>query len=117
MTGRYRVSTFRDDHPTFPHAHVGLILQTVIHVGFSVWAIGCGCISTIRPTTSRGLMVLYMLLTGTGGGQVGRYYSICEIRFHCSLPLSVVDSTNHDSSRSGQCGTARHGRGHRSPKR
>ncbi|KAF7798836.1 hypothetical protein EIP86_010062 [Pleurotus ostreatoroseus] len=43
--------------------------RTVIHVGFSVWAVGCGCVSTIKPTTARGLMVLYMLLTGTGGGQ------------------------------------------------
>ncbi|KAJ3550297.1 hypothetical protein NM688_g5094 [Phlebia brevispora] len=43
--------------------------RTVIHVGFSVWAIGCGCISTIRPSTAKGVMVVFMLLTGTGGGQ------------------------------------------------
>ncbi|GJE94633.1 MFS general substrate transporter [Phanerochaete sordida] len=43
--------------------------RTVIHIGFSVWAIGCGCVSTIRPTTPKGLIIFFMLMTGTGGGQ------------------------------------------------
>ena len=59
--------------------------QTVIHVGFSVWAVGCGCVSTIKPTTARGLMVLYMLLTGTGGGQV----SSVQFRLYSKLMTYV----------------------------
>ncbi|KIP08655.1 hypothetical protein PHLGIDRAFT_365365 [Phlebiopsis gigantea 11061_1 CR5-6] len=43
--------------------------RTVIHVGFSVWAVGCGCVSTIKPSTAKGLIVFFMLLTGMGGGQ------------------------------------------------
>ncbi|TCD66867.1 hypothetical protein EIP91_000821, partial [Steccherinum ochraceum] len=43
--------------------------RTVIHSGFTVWAIGCGCLSTINAHTSKALLVIFMLLTGTGAGQ------------------------------------------------
>ncbi|KAL0952039.1 hypothetical protein HGRIS_008681 [Hohenbuehelia grisea] len=43
--------------------------RTIIYLGFSVWAIGCGCISTIKPGSSQGLLVFYMLLSGIGAGQ------------------------------------------------
>jgi len=43
--------------------------RTIIYLGFSVWAIGCGCISTIRPASQQSLLVFYMLLSGAGAGQ------------------------------------------------
>nr|AVP77532.1 major facilitator superfamily protein [Flammulina velutipes] len=41
----------------------------IIHSGFSVWAVGCGFISTVNPATSKAAMVIFMLLSGIGAGQ------------------------------------------------
>jgi len=43
--------------------------RTIIHSGFAVWAIGCGCISTITPSSKKAVLVVFMLLVGLGGGQ------------------------------------------------
>ncbi|THH27805.1 hypothetical protein EUX98_g6383 [Antrodiella citrinella] len=43
--------------------------RRTIHSGFAIWAIGCGCLSTITATTPKVLIVVFMLLTGTGAGQ------------------------------------------------
>ncbi|KAJ7590874.1 MFS general substrate transporter [Mycena floridula] len=43
--------------------------RTIIYSGFAVWAIGCGCISTITPSSSQAVMVVFMLLVGLGAGQ------------------------------------------------
>ncbi|KAJ7634547.1 MFS general substrate transporter [Roridomyces roridus] len=43
--------------------------RTIVYVGFGVWSIACGCVSTIRPGTSKGVLVAYMMLAGIGGGQ------------------------------------------------
>ncbi|KAJ7185862.1 major facilitator superfamily domain-containing protein [Mycena filopes] len=40
--------------------------RTIIHIGFSVWSIACGCISTIRPGSPKAVLVVYMLLAGIG---------------------------------------------------
>ncbi|KAF8553276.1 hypothetical protein OG21DRAFT_1266834 [Imleria badia] len=37
--------------------------KTCIYVGFTAWAVGCGCLSTVRASTSKGLLVVYMLLS------------------------------------------------------
>ncbi|KAF5374635.1 hypothetical protein D9615_008917 [Tricholomella constricta] len=41
---------------------------TIIHFGFAVWAIACGCISTITPHSSKAALVIFMLLGGAGAG-------------------------------------------------
>lgn len=67
-TGRYRVGLtviWNWRMPTW------LREQTIIHVGFAVWAIASGCLSTISESTAKGLLVFFMLLAGTGAGQVG----------------------------------------------
>ncbi|KAF9238666.1 major facilitator superfamily domain-containing protein [Melanogaster broomeanus] len=43
--------------------------QTIIYAGFSVWAVGCGCLSTVTASTSKALLVFYMVLVGSGAGQ------------------------------------------------
>ncbi|KAF8440003.1 major facilitator superfamily-domain-containing protein [Boletus edulis BED1] len=43
--------------------------RTNIYVGFIAWAVGCGCLSTVRASTSKVLLVVYMLLSGMGAGQ------------------------------------------------
>ena len=59
-----------------PDAHVARAYsprrsgQTIIYVGFAVYAVGCGCLSIVRPGISEGLLVFFMILTGTGAGGV-----------------------------------------------
>ncbi|KAG9310938.1 major facilitator superfamily-domain-containing protein [Chiua virens] len=43
--------------------------RTSIYVGFSVWAVGCGCLSTVTLSTTKAILVIYMLLSGSGAGQ------------------------------------------------
>ncbi|KIJ18330.1 hypothetical protein PAXINDRAFT_71564, partial [Paxillus involutus ATCC 200175] len=40
--------------------------RTIVYVGFSVWAVGCGCLSTVTASTPKVLLVVYMLLAGVG---------------------------------------------------
>ncbi|KII87983.1 hypothetical protein PLICRDRAFT_112038 [Plicaturopsis crispa FD-325 SS-3] len=42
--------------------------RTIVHLGFTVWAVGCGCLSTVTVTTKKPLLVLYMVLAGIGAG-------------------------------------------------
>lgn len=37
--------------------------------GFAIWAVACGLLSTISPTTSLGRLVGYQILSGIGSGQ------------------------------------------------
>ncbi|KAF7308584.1 MFS drug transporter [Mycena chlorophos] len=42
--------------------------RAIINVGFGIWAIACGLLSTVRPGTPKALLVVYMLLAGIGAG-------------------------------------------------
>ncbi|KAH9925946.1 MFS general substrate transporter [Epithele typhae] len=42
--------------------------RTIIYMGFAIYAIGCGCLSTVKPSTPQGLLVFFMLITGVGAG-------------------------------------------------
>ncbi|KAJ7879834.1 hypothetical protein B0H13DRAFT_1892105 [Mycena leptocephala] len=44
-------------------------LAMIIQLGFGIWAIACGCISTIRPGSHKALLVVYMVVAGSGSGQ------------------------------------------------
>ncbi|KAJ7865019.1 MFS general substrate transporter [Mycena olivaceomarginata] len=50
--------------------HYRVITHMIINSGFAVWSIACGLISTIRPRSSKPLLVVYMILAGVGAGQV-----------------------------------------------
>ncbi|KAA1475284.1 MFS general substrate transporter [Dentipellis sp. KUC8613] len=43
--------------------------RTIIYVGFAVWTIGCGLLSTVNASTKKAIPVVYMLLAGIGAGQ------------------------------------------------
>ncbi|KAF9238661.1 MFS general substrate transporter [Melanogaster broomeanus] len=43
--------------------------RTIVYTGFSVSAVGCGCLSTVTASTSKALLVFYMLVAGVGIGQ------------------------------------------------
>ncbi|KAL7277563.1 hypothetical protein ACG7TL_008486 [Trametes sanguinea] len=42
--------------------------RATIYIGFGIWAVACGCLSTVTPATPKGLLVFFMLLAGTGAG-------------------------------------------------
>ncbi|KAI0359234.1 MFS general substrate transporter [Trametes cingulata] len=42
--------------------------RATIYVGFGIWTVACGCLSTVTPSTSKGVLVFFMLLAGTGAG-------------------------------------------------
>ncbi|KAF8440035.1 major facilitator superfamily domain-containing protein [Boletus edulis BED1] len=43
--------------------------RTIVYVGFGIWAVGCGCLSTVTKSTPKALLVFYMALAGIGAGQ------------------------------------------------
>jgi len=69
--------------------------RTVIHVGFSVWAVGCGCISTVKPTTPKGLLVFYMLMAGFGGGQTLQTTTVAAQASVSRRDMSVVTAVRN----------------------
>ncbi|KAF8878961.1 major facilitator superfamily domain-containing protein, partial [Infundibulicybe gibba] len=42
--------------------------RTIIYLGFAVWAVACGLISTIKPSSGKAVLMVYMLLAGIGAG-------------------------------------------------
>ncbi|KAF8837804.1 MFS general substrate transporter [Paxillus ammoniavirescens] len=59
---------------SFASSSAGMIVsrtgryRTIVYVGFSLWTVGCGCLSTVIESTPKALLVFYMLLAGVGGG-------------------------------------------------
>lgn len=43
--------------------------QLQLWVGFGIWAVACGLLSTISPTISTARLVGYQILSGVGAGQ------------------------------------------------
>ncbi|KAL4249176.1 MFS transporter superfamily protein [Abortiporus biennis] len=69
--------------------------RTTIHLGFSVWAIGCGCLSTVTTTTPKGLLVFFMLLTGTGAGQTLQTTTVAAQASVSRQDMSVVTAVRN----------------------
>ncbi|TFK32430.1 major facilitator superfamily domain-containing protein [Crucibulum laeve] len=42
--------------------------RIIIYLGFSIWSIACGLISTVTPQSHKSVLVIYMLLAGIGTG-------------------------------------------------
>ncbi|KAF7360154.1 MFS drug transporter [Mycena venus] len=42
--------------------------RTIMYSGFAIWSIASGCLSTVRPGTSKAVLVVYMILAGVGAG-------------------------------------------------
>ncbi|KAI0077210.1 MFS general substrate transporter [Panus rudis PR-1116 ss-1] len=64
--------------------------RTIVHTGFSVSAVGCGCLSTVTASTSKGLLVFYMLLTGTGAGMTLQTTTVAAQASVSRRDMSVV---------------------------
>ncbi|SJL15062.1 uncharacterized protein ARMOST_18544 [Armillaria ostoyae] len=64
--------------------------KSMIHTGFAIWAIGCGCISTISPKLNQGAMVVFMLLSGIGAGQTLQPTTIAAQASVSRKDMSVV---------------------------
>ncbi|KAI3596409.1 mfs drug transporter [Moniliophthora roreri] len=64
--------------------------RAIVISGFACLAIGCGCLSTITSRSPRAVMVVFMILTGCGGGQT---LQTTTIAVQASVPrkdMSVV---------------------------
>ncbi|TFK32425.1 MFS general substrate transporter [Crucibulum laeve] len=64
--------------------------KTIIHLGFAVWSIACGLISTINPHTKKALLVIYMMLAGIGAGQTFQTTTIAAQASVSRKDMSVV---------------------------
>jgi len=64
--------------------------RTIIYMGFAVWSIACGCISTIRPGTPKALLVVYMMLAGIGAGQTMQTTTVAVQASVSRRDMSVV---------------------------
>ncbi|KII90650.1 hypothetical protein PLICRDRAFT_107434 [Plicaturopsis crispa FD-325 SS-3] len=69
--------------------------RTIIHVGFSVWAIGSGCLSTINASSPKPLLVLYMLLAGMGSGQTTPTTTVAAQASVARKDMSVVTAVRN----------------------
>ncbi|KAF7342406.1 MFS drug transporter [Mycena venus] len=64
--------------------------RTIVHLGFAIWSVACGCISTIRPGSPKAVLAVYMILAGSGSGQT---MQTTTIAVQASVPrrdMSVV---------------------------
>ncbi|KAF8878954.1 major facilitator superfamily domain-containing protein [Infundibulicybe gibba] len=64
--------------------------RTIIHLGFTMWAIACGLISTTKPSSSKAALVVYMLLAGTGAGQTLQTTTVAAQASVARKDMSVV---------------------------
>ncbi|KAJ7830340.1 MFS general substrate transporter [Mycena olivaceomarginata] len=64
--------------------------RTIVHAGFAIWAIACGCISTIRPGSPKAVLAVYMILAGSGSGQTMQTTTIAVQASVSRRDMSVV---------------------------
>lgn len=69
--------------------------RNIIHTGFSVWAIGCGCLSTVTSSTPKGLLVFFMLLSGLGAGQTLQTTTVAAQASVSRKDMSVVTAVRN----------------------
>ncbi|KAJ7665937.1 MFS general substrate transporter [Mycena polygramma] len=64
--------------------------RTIIHLGFAIWSIACGCISTVKPGTPKAVLVVYMMLAGIGAGQTMQTTTVAAQASVSRRDMSVV---------------------------
>ncbi|KDQ56248.1 hypothetical protein JAAARDRAFT_132785 [Jaapia argillacea MUCL 33604] len=69
--------------------------RTIIHSGFSVWAVGCGCLSTVTPSSPKALLVFFMLLSGVGAGQTLQTTTVAAQASVSRKDMSVVTAVRN----------------------
>ncbi|KAH7921437.1 MFS general substrate transporter [Leucogyrophana mollusca] len=69
--------------------------RTIVYVGFSVWAVGCGCLSTVTTSTPKALLVFFMLLSGVGAGQTLQTTTVAAQASVSRRDMSVVTAVRN----------------------
>ncbi|KIJ08503.1 hypothetical protein PAXINDRAFT_18367 [Paxillus involutus ATCC 200175] len=69
--------------------------RTIVYAGFSLWTIGCGCLSTVTQSTPRALLVFYMLLAGVGTGQTTQTTTVAAQASVSRKDMSVVTAVKN----------------------
>ncbi|KAL5510892.1 hypothetical protein ACEPAG_4649 [Sanghuangporus baumii] len=69
--------------------------RSIIYIGFSVWAIGCGLISTINARSGQVRSVVYMLLAGIGAGQTLQTTTVAAQASVSRQDMSVVTAVRN----------------------
>ncbi|KAI0733738.1 major facilitator superfamily domain-containing protein [Fomitopsis betulina] len=69
--------------------------RAITYLGFAVWAVGCGCLSTVTGGTSKALLVLYMLLSGFGAGQTMQPTTVAAQASVSRKDMSVVTAVRN----------------------
>ncbi|EMD33190.1 hypothetical protein CERSUDRAFT_68238 [Gelatoporia subvermispora B] len=69
--------------------------RNIIHSGFTIWAVGCGCLSTVTATTSHGLLVFFMLIAGVGAGQTLQTTTVAAQASVSRKDMSVVTAVRN----------------------
>ncbi|KIK80219.1 hypothetical protein PAXRUDRAFT_244285 [Paxillus rubicundulus Ve08.2h10] len=69
--------------------------RTIIYAGFSVWTVGCGCLSTVTQSIPKALLVFYMLLAGIGAGQTLQPTTVAAQASVSRKDMSVVTAVRN----------------------
>ena len=72
--------------------------RAIVYSGYSTMAIGCGLLSTVNNKTHKVPLVVYMILTGIGVGQVRT--SHLRVMLYVSEIISLDDADNYGSGSS-----------------
>ncbi|KAJ7183008.1 MFS general substrate transporter [Mycena crocata] len=64
--------------------------RTIIYLGFTIWSIACGLISTASPGLPKPVLVVYMILAGIGAGQTLQTSTVAAQASVASQDMSVV---------------------------
>ncbi|KAF8588654.1 MFS general substrate transporter [Ramaria rubella] len=69
--------------------------RTIIYCGFTVWSIGCGCLSTLKQGTPKVEHVIFMLLAGMGAGQTLQTTTVAAQASVSRSDMSVVTAVRN----------------------
>ncbi|EPS96601.1 hypothetical protein FOMPIDRAFT_1032316 [Fomitopsis schrenkii] len=69
--------------------------RAITYLGFAVWAVGCGCLSTVTSSTPKALLVFYMLLSGFGAGQTMQPTTVAAQASVSRKDMSVVTAVRN----------------------
>ncbi|KAF8551553.1 MFS general substrate transporter [Imleria badia] len=69
--------------------------RTIVYVGFSVWAVGCGCLSMVTESTPKAFLAFYMVLAGLGAGQTLQPTTVAAQASVSRKDMSVVTAVRN----------------------
>ncbi|EJC99877.1 MFS general substrate transporter [Fomitiporia mediterranea MF3/22] len=69
--------------------------RSIIYIGFGVWAVGCGLLSTVNASSGTVRPVVYMLLAGIGAGQTLQTTTVAAQASVSRRDMSVVTAVRN----------------------